>query len=101
MRAENELTRNILMHDYHIYGKKCRIHERVTFLAEKRSVEYRRDSAQKRFLPFLPLKCRETREYLQIPEHITTEAELWNYVKEKKRFWLNHHSRRPRRNIQK
>ena len=96
MNGENELAQNILMHDYHVYGKKTRIHERVTFLAQKRVVEYRTDCARQRFLPFLPLKYTETKEYLKIPEHITTEVQLWDYVEKKKRFWLNHHSRRPR-----
>ena len=85
-----------MMHDYHVHGKKARIHERVTFLAEKRMVEYRTDCARKRFLPFLPLRYSETKDYLKIPACITTEKQLWDYVKEKKRFWLNHHSLKPR-----
>ena len=97
MTGENELAQNILMHDYRVYGKKARIHERVTFLAEKRMVEYRTDCARKHFLPFLPLRYTETKDYLKIPAHITTEVQLWDYVKQKKRFWLNHHSQRPRR----
>ena len=96
MTGSNELTQNVLMHDYRVYSKKARIHESVTFLAKKRVVVYHRHSARQRFLPILPLKCDETREYLKIPEHITTEVQLWNYVKQKRRSWLNHHSRRPK-----
>ena len=90
MYGENRLTQNILMSQHHVHGKKCRIHERVTFLAGKRVVEYHSDCARKRALPFLPLKYTETNHYLEIPEHILTEKQLWNYVEKKKPGWLRH-----------
>ena len=98
MRAENELTRNIMMHYHNVYGKtggrEVRIHEKTTFLARKRVVVHSHQRTQQRWLPFLPLKNTETKEYLQIPDWITTEEQLWEYVEKKKPFWLDHHSRR-------
>ena len=87
MAGINELTHDIMMGYHSVHGTKARIHERVTFLARKRVVEHHTDCAGKRALPFLPLKCTETNEYLDIPEYITTEEQLWDYVKKKKPFW--------------
>lgn len=96
MTGENELAQDIMMHYHNIHGKNVRIHKRVTFLAHKRVVEYRSDRAQKRFLPFLPLKYTETREYMKIPKSITTEDQLFAYVAANRSSWLDHHSRRNR-----
>lgn len=98
MNGDNELTRDITMCFHNAHSKNARIHRRTTFLAQKREVEHRRDCTSRRILPFLPLKHTETREYLQIPHHITTENQLWDYVGEKKPFWLDQRSRRDRRN---
>ncbi len=88
MAEINELTHDIMMGYHNVHGRKTRIHERLTFLARKRVVEHHTDCARKRALPFLPLKYTETNAYLDIPEYITTEAQLWDYVKEKKPFWM-------------
>ena len=88
MAEINELTHDIMMGYQNVHGTKSRIHERVTFLARKRVVEHHTDCARKRVLPFLPLKCTETNEYLEIPEYITTEDQLWDYVKKKKPYWM-------------
>ena len=101
MRAENELTRNIMMHHHNVHGRTggrdVRIHEKTTFLAQKRVVVHSRQRTQQRWLPFLPLKHSETREYLKIPKEIMTEDQLLAYVEEKKPGWLDHHSGRSKR----
>ena len=97
MSGENELTEDILMDYLNVHGRNARIHQQVTYLARRRVVQYHTDRAKKRLLPFLPLKYTQSDEYLQIPQHITTEDQLWDYVEEKKPFWLSHHSRRNRR----
>jgi len=102
MTAEKELTDNIMLHYHNVhgrngFGREVRIHHRTTFLARKRVVEHLTQHTEERFLPFLPLKHRENREYLEVPENITTEEQLLCYVEEKKPFWLDHHSRRNRR----
>ena len=90
MAGTNELTHDILMDCHHVHGKNARIHEQVTYLAQERAVQYHTDCARKRALPFLPLKYTENNEYLKIPAHVTTEDQLWDYVKKKKPFWLRH-----------
>jgi hypothetical protein len=93
MAEINELTHDILMGCHNVHGNKARIHERVTYLARERVVQYHTDCARKRALPFLPLKYTENNEYLKIPENIFTADQLWDYVKKKKPFWLHHCSR--------
>jgi hypothetical protein len=97
MTGENELARDIMMGYHNVHGKNARIHEKVTFLARERVVQYHTDCARKRVIPFLPLKYTENNEYLKIPAHITTEDQLWDYVEKQKPFWLGHHSRRNKR----
>ena len=92
MSEGKDLSRNILMHHHNVHGKtggrQVRIHEKTTFLARKRVVVHRIQRTQQRFLRFLPLKNTETNEYLQIPDNITTEEQLWDYVMRKKPFWV-------------
>lgn len=94
MDREKELTRDIQMHYHNIHGKAngrtVRIHEETTFLARERVVVHFRARTQQRFLPFLPLKHTETKDYLKIPHRVTTEAQLWDYVAKKQPFWLDH-----------
>lgn len=94
MTGENELTHDILMDYHNVHGNNARIHERITFLARERAVQYHTDCARRRVLPFLPMKYTEKNEYLKIPAYITTEDQLWDYVEEKRPGWLGHHSRR-------
>lgn len=101
MDKENELNRDILMHYHNVQGKTngrtVRIHEKTTFLARERVVVHSRARTQQRFLPFLPLKHTETKEYLKIPLRVTTEAQLWDYVAQKQPFWLDRSRGRHRR----
>lgn len=94
MTGEKELTNDILMGYHNVHGNNARIHERITFLARERAVQYHTDCARRRVLPFLPMKYTEKNEYLKIPAYITTEDQLWDYVEEKRPGWLGHHSRR-------
>ena len=97
MKEEKELSRDILLDFYNVHGKKSRIHQKVTFLAKKRVVEYREQITRQRMLPFLPLKCTETRNYLKIPDSITTEDGLMEYVAEKQPHWMRSYRRSSRR----
>ena len=101
MTEEKNLSRNILMHHHNVYGKtggrEVRIHERTTFLARKRVVVHSIQRTQKRLLRFLPLKDTKASEYLQIPDNITTEDQLWDYVVRKKPFWVERHIRMPQK----
>lgn len=98
MAGINELTQDILMGYHNVHGNKAKIHERVTYLARERVVQHHTDCARKRALPFLTMKYTETNEYLDIPEYITTEDRLWDYVEKNKPFWLPRHCRRKRGN---
>lgn len=97
MNGNQELTQNILMHYHNVHGKtggrEVRIHEKTTFLARKRVVVHSHQRTQQRWLPFLPLKNTETKEFLEIPSRIITEDQLWDFVAEKKPFWVDRHSR--------
>ena len=98
MHTEQELNRDIMLSYHNVHGttggREVRIHEKTVFLARKRVVERCRKHTQQRFLRFLPLKHTQTREYLHIPPHIRTEAQLLGYVAEKKPSWLRQCPRR-------
>ena len=89
MSGANELTRNIMMHYHNVHGKtrgrEVRIHEKTTFLARERVVVHSCQRTRQRWLPFLPLKCTQTKEYLRIPKYILTEEQLLDYVEENSR----------------
>ena len=93
MTKGQDLTHDIILHYHNVHAKNARIHERVTFFAGKRAVEYHSRYDRKRALPFLPLKHSETAEYLEIPDYIATESQLIDYIYEKKPFWLNNYRR--------
>jgi len=93
MKPTNELTRDILLSCHNVHGKNARIHESTEFLAKERVVVFRSNCIRLRFLKFLPPKVTEQEHRLEIPAYITTEDQLWDYVKETKPFWLHHSNR--------
>lgn len=102
MNSQTELTHNILLHYHNVHGhcgkRQVRIHDKTMFLAGKRVVEHSHQTTQERLLRFLPLKHTETKEYLKIPDCITTEDQLLDYVERKKPSWVEHPTGRKRRN---
>ena len=93
MYTEQELSHDFMLSYHNAHGisrgREVRIHEKTVFRARKRVVECCRQCTRQRFLRFLPLKNTETREYLPIPEEITTEEALYRYVRQKKPGWLH------------
>lgn len=88
MHSGNELDRDIQLNYFNVHGRNCRIHTETYYLAKKRVVVYHSTCTKLRFFKFLPPKETETKEYLKIPESITTEEELIRYVKKKESHWL-------------
>ncbi len=101
MDSQTELTQNILLHYHNVHGRcgkrQVRIHDKTTFLAGKRVVEHSHRITRERLLRFLPLKHTETKEYLKIPNCITTEDQLRDYVESRKPDWMDHPTGRKHR----
>ena len=88
MHSANELDRDIPMSYHNTHGKKSRIHEKTYFLARNRTAVNQCTVSRLRLLKFLPPRETSEEKVLQIPDSITTEAELFTYVKQHRRHWL-------------
>lgn len=63
------------------HGKNVRIHEWTVYEADRREVVRYCQFMRRRLWGLLPMEHRESRSVLlTIPEHITTEGQLWDYV---------------------
>lgn len=65
------------------------------YIAAEHRVVHRTWGARRRFWDLLPPKqLPATHEYLDIPESVTTEEALWEYVRRNRPGWVRHRHRR-------
>lgn len=77
----HRLQRNIQLDWKNTHGKNVRIHEQTVYEAEGREVVRYCQFMRRRLWGLLPMEHRESRTVLlTIPEEITTEAQLLDYV---------------------
>ena len=92
-----ELTEDIQLSFRSVSAKQGHFGTSTNDVASEHRVVYRKWGARRRFFGILPPKQLPREEQcLPIPEEITTETELWDYVKKHKPHWL-HGSHRERR----
>lgn len=80
------LTENILLGTHNVHGKGVRIHEKLEYRAKDRTVVRTCHIARQRLWGLLPVKETVSSSVLQIPEDITTEDQLRDFIC-RKRFW--------------
>ena len=83
-----ELTQNIQLSFHSISAKQGHFHTVTEYIASEHKVEYRTWGAKQRAFGLLPPKTTQSRSVLDIPDEITTEAALRNYVRAHKPYWL-------------
>lgn len=87
-----ELSRDIFMDNHSIHAKQGHFGSSTQFLAAERRVVHRSWGARRRLWDLLPPKALpEQVSYLDIPEAVTTEKALWDYVCRHRPGWV--HSR--------
>ena len=83
------LDRDIQMDFHSIHAKQGHFGSRTDYIAARRQVVHRSWGARRRLWGLLPPKAvPPTEDCLDIPEHIKTEEELWDYVLQKRPFWV-------------
>ena len=82
--------------DFHsVSAKQGHFGSSTTYIAAEHRVERRTWGARKRFWGLLPPKqVPPTVEYLEIPENITTEEEIVDYVEKHRGHWIRHRRQR-------
>lgn len=87
MAEATQLQQNILLFRKNTHGKNVRIHEWTEYLADRRVVVHYRQYMRRRLWGLLPMEVRKTQsEPLPIPEEITTEAQLRQFLEEHRGF---------------
>ncbi len=95
MAYTSELKNDLLLSHHSVSAKQGHFGSSTEYLAAERRVVYRTWGARRRLWGLLPPRqIPPTVLYLDIPEEITTEDALWDYVKNQKSNWLHGSHRR-------
>lgn len=80
------LTKDILLGYHNVHGTGVRIHEKLEYRAKERIVVRTCHIAKQRLWGLLPMKTEQSSSVLEIPDHITTEEQLKDFIR-RKGFW--------------
>jgi hypothetical protein len=88
------LNHNISLDFHSVQAKQGHFGSSTDFIAAERRVVRRKWGARRRFWDLLPPKVLPTEiEYLDIPDWVTTEDDLWDYVHRHHPGWVRYRNR--------
>ena len=97
MELTRELKEDIQLSFHSISAKQGHFGTSTNYIAAEHKVVYRKWGARRRLFHLLPpRKLPLETETLDIPEEITTEDALWDYVQTHKPYWLRGTDRKRR-----
>lgn len=97
MELTRELKEDIQLSFHSISAKQRHFGTSTNYIAAEHKVVYRKWGARRRLFHLLPpRKLPLETETLDIPEEITTEDALWDYVQTHKPYWLRGTDRKRR-----
>lgn len=95
METSPELSRDISMDFHSVHAKQGHFGSSTDYIASQRRVVHRRWGARRRLWDLIPPKqIPPVEEYLDIPDQIRTEDDLWEYVRRSRPGWVHSRFRR-------